>query len=250
MPRFRSMFFRWAAPLCALLALPSASMAQDPVADTGHDSEARGLFLAGQAAFEAGRFEEALEHFERAYALSERSELLYNVGLTAERLRHDERALEAYTLYLEQNPDAPHRANVEGRVRILREQIEARPDEPESAESVAAPEPMPEPDESSNALGWALTLGGGSLLLAGVVSLGLAVGSRNAADEAPDGTPWTTVEADVNRMERRRAFGIAFAAIGAAAAAVGLVLVSRGDADEEHVALRLGPGALTVEGSF
>jgi tetratricopeptide (TPR) repeat protein len=89
------------------------------------DELGRTYFIAGRTAFDAGRFDEALDLFERSYRASERPELLYNIGQAADRLRQDERALDAFTRYLELVPDGENRAAVETRVRAIREAIEA-----------------------------------------------------------------------------------------------------------------------------
>jgi len=85
--------------------------------------EARLLFLAGQEAFEQSRYEGALDYFLRAHELTGDDELLYNIGVTADRLRRDADALDAFERYVEANPRTPDRAQIEARIRVLREQI-------------------------------------------------------------------------------------------------------------------------------
>lgn len=53
------------------------------------EAEARSVFDAGQVAFTAGHYADALEYFKRAYALSRRPALLFNIGLCHDRLRED-----------------------------------------------------------------------------------------------------------------------------------------------------------------
>ncbi len=79
--------------------------------DTSLDAEARALYEAGRAAFDAGRYEDALGHFRGAYERSRRAELLYNVGLTADRLRLDETALESYEKFLDSVPNTSPRTH-------------------------------------------------------------------------------------------------------------------------------------------
>lgn len=226
-------------------------------AQGNEDSEARGLFLAGEAAFEGGRFEEALEHFERAHELSDRPELLYNIGTTAERLRIDVRAIEAYEQYLEEIPESPIRANVEGRLRLLRERVEEQRQAREaeaSEESEEEPSPIqsPEPTDegSGQGLGWGLAAGGFGLLAGGALAFGLAASSRNAAEDVDEGTPWTDVADDAERADRRTGFGIGLLAVGTVLGAVGLVLVATSGDDDDSVALRIGPANLSLTGSF
>lgn len=121
---------RWAA--AALLTLSSTASwvvpgtlacAQDAAPRDARDAEARGLFEAGRAAFVDGRFEDALRYFQQSYNLSQRPELLYNVGSAADRLQREREALQAFERYLVELPDAPNRREVEGRVRVLREHL-------------------------------------------------------------------------------------------------------------------------------
>lgn len=90
------------------------------------EREARTAFEAGSRAFEEGRFEYALDRFSRAHELTERPALLYNVGLTLERLQRPEQALEALEGFLAAVPDSPNRGNVEGRIVALREAVQER----------------------------------------------------------------------------------------------------------------------------
>ena len=84
------------------------------------DTEARGLFEAGRAAYDAGRFERALAHFEEAYALSPRPLLLFNMGLAHDELDHHEQALEHFDRFLDADPRSPHRPQVESRIASLK----------------------------------------------------------------------------------------------------------------------------------
>jgi tetratricopeptide (TPR) repeat protein len=141
--------------LACVLALQVASVAwgQDASVDEQvaqvqtqdyRDKAARGLFEAGGVAFEEGRYEEALEHFKKAYELSpNRHLLLYNIASSMDRLRRDTEALPTFERYLELNPTAPNRPAVEARVRVLRQAVEeqraedARRQQEQAAQSAA-----------------------------------------------------------------------------------------------------------------
>jgi tetratricopeptide (TPR) repeat protein len=88
------------------------------------DVEGRARFEAGRIAFIQRRFEDALEDFRRAYELTRRSQLLYNIGAAADRLRQDQAALQAYERFLDEVPDAPTRDEVESRITMLRMAVE------------------------------------------------------------------------------------------------------------------------------
>ena len=126
-----------------------ASAQQAPPADDSspvdaNDAVAKGLFQAGAAAFDAGQFEEALEHFQAAYARSPRPKLLYNIGQAADRLRQDDIALDAFRRYLAEVPDAEGREQIEARVRVLEQAVadrEAAAAAEQSQEAAVAPSP-------------------------------------------------------------------------------------------------------------
>ncbi len=79
------------------------------------EERARTRFDEGRAAFAEGRNEDALAAFEESYALSGRPELLYNIGLVQDRLRHDRDAVASFRQFLAEVPDTPNRATVESR---------------------------------------------------------------------------------------------------------------------------------------
>lgn len=95
-------------------------------------NEARSLYDAGAVAFSDGRFETALSRWEESYELSERPELLFNIGTAHDRLGHDSEAVQYYRRFLQEVPDATNRNYVERRVAVL----EAR--EPEAEEEPGA----------------------------------------------------------------------------------------------------------------
>ncbi len=94
-------------------------------ATTSQDQEARMLFEAGRVAYAAGRFEDSLDYFQRAHAMSGRAVLLYNVGSAADKLRRDAVALDAFRRYLEAMPTAENRSEVESRIHVLEQVVAA-----------------------------------------------------------------------------------------------------------------------------
>lgn len=96
----------------------------------GESDEARRLFRDGHDQYTEGNFEQALDLFERAYRLSKRHELLYNIALAHDRLRQDEKAVDSYQKFLERAEDPQHRSNAIARLKLLREAI-ARNEHPE-----------------------------------------------------------------------------------------------------------------------
>lgn len=132
--------------LGAVCAAPEQASAQlmppDSTDEELAEAEARALFNAAVAAYDAGRYEDALDSFERAYERSQRPALLYNMGQCYDRLRRDEEAVDAFERYLAAMPGADNRAQVEQRIRALREGIARRSNpelDPTAVARAAAP---------------------------------------------------------------------------------------------------------------
>lgn len=134
-----------ATVLVVACALPSVAQAQD--AGT-RDAEARALFQAGSMAYAAGRYEDALESFERAYQLSPRPDLLYNLGQACDRLRMDETALGYFRSYLAEAPSAEREQEVRARIAVLERAVAERAElaARATAPAVVAAEPDPRPE--------------------------------------------------------------------------------------------------------
>jgi hypothetical protein len=125
-----------------------SSAPQSAMSQKEADKRARELFEKGRVAFADGQYRDAWEHFRDAYKLSKRPALLYNVGQSADRMRMDREALEAFRLYLKKLPEAENRKEVESRVRWLEERLanEGAPaaGRPETLDD--SPEPAPAND--------------------------------------------------------------------------------------------------------
>jgi tetratricopeptide (TPR) repeat protein len=121
---------------------------------SGADQEARALFMAAQVAFDEGRFESAVQYFLQSYRLSQRPELLYNIGNTYDRLQQPEQALEYFDRYLRERPNAENHLQVEARVRLLRQSVSARQAQPHTSSTPSAPSTeaaVPTPQQTAQA---------------------------------------------------------------------------------------------------
>ncbi|MBI5518348.1 MAG: tetratricopeptide repeat protein [Deltaproteobacteria bacterium] len=117
---------RWAMALVVgalALAAPGVARAQT-VEET--DLQARNRFQAGREAFARGDFIAAAEAFQEAYALSQRPQLLYNLGTSYERLHRWEEAASAFRRYLDALPEAPDHQEVTARLRMIEVELEHR----------------------------------------------------------------------------------------------------------------------------
>lgn len=155
------------------------------------DQAARIMFVDGSRAYADADYERALDRFERAYELSQRPELLFNIGQSADRLRRTARAVEAFEGFLAQVPVHQKRNEVEQRLVVLRAEIanaEAADAERERVTSELEAERVArrEAEEAGSPIG--LILG----IVAGVVVIGAAVGiavwAANRPTEVNTGT--------------------------------------------------------------
>jgi tetratricopeptide (TPR) repeat protein len=96
--------------LLGLLALsaPARAGADDP--DT---RAARAQFQRGEAAYQQGRFDQALSAYQAAYAAKPLPGFLFNVAQCYRNLGNDERAVFFYRRYLSLDPKTDNRALVE-----------------------------------------------------------------------------------------------------------------------------------------
>ena len=115
--------------------------------------EARQHFLKGQQLFDVGRWDDAADEFEKAYATRGDPIFIYNMAQAYRRKGETKRALDLYKNYLMKAPKSPQREEVEERIRALQKQLEeaeyaVKPPAQGPANSPAptsAPAPAPAP---------------------------------------------------------------------------------------------------------
>jgi tetratricopeptide (TPR) repeat protein len=239
-----------------------------------HDAEAHGLYSAGAAAFQSGRYDEALRYFQQAYDLSHRPELLYNVGQSADRARQDQVALDAFRQYLEATPTASNREEIEGRIRVLERATAAHQAAPPPSEPATPPvepahvepayvephvesahiEPAPvEPaavhdaspsDGGIDGVGLGLAIGGAAVAIGGVIMI--VVGVPDLA--GPNGME--TYAETTNRQSTGDALvgvGGAAAGVGVVVAVIGGIMLATRSIEPHASALRLTPNGFAIE---
>jgi tetratricopeptide (TPR) repeat protein len=162
----------------ALAAAPAASKDEAPV-----DTEARAMqaYNDGKAAYDAGKYEDALELFLDAQSLYPSPVFHYNVALCQEALGNLEQAVISYEAYLRSfknafNEDPDDKVNTENKIERLNKQIElakAEADKPVEPIQPVGPvieqptQPLDQPDQPRNP-GRGLIITGGVLTGVGV----------------------------------------------------------------------------------
>lgn len=108
-------------------------------------AQARLHYSKGKAAFELGRFKEALREYSQAYKLAPLPGFLFNIGQCHRNLDNYEKAIFSFRLYLKKMPDARNRAAVETLLEELDRKAEEERQRQQQATSVPSYEPTPPP---------------------------------------------------------------------------------------------------------
>jgi tetratricopeptide (TPR) repeat protein len=129
---------RWLATLAVLMVLLAGagpSWAAEPSKDP--KQEAKAHFTAGQSHYNLNEFSDALREFKEGYRLYPDPVFLYNLGQCERQLNHPEEAIRFYRSFLREQPKAPNRQEVQGKIAELEAALKNKPAEP------AAPAPAP-----------------------------------------------------------------------------------------------------------
>jgi tetratricopeptide (TPR) repeat protein len=268
------MFERTLLAIGAVVALMVAAPAAFAQSDSRADTDARAHFQRGRTAYDEGRFEDAVRAFRRAYVLSPRYQLLYNIGQAELQAGHDDRALQAFEAFLRQAPpDASERSEVQERATVLRglgvvpselgeattqPTLEPSTPPPTSTVAPATTDPSPaQPASGGDATPWIVVGVGVAVLVGGAIMMGVAAAETQRVTDAPVGSRWVELQGTIDTTNVVWGVGIGAAALGLAAVGAGVVwgITSSGPGAEEEIAgasarLRMGLGSLSIEGEF
>lgn len=245
------------------------------------DREAAELYRRSNEAYQQGHFVESAELLEQAYERQPDPVLLFNIARARESAGDVVRAYQAYQRFLrDAAPDAPERPRAEGRVAVLRSQVEepsppstepaveaattTDPVEPvESVESVESTEPA-EPTEApedahapatvrrkASAAPWVIAGTGVATLIAGVIVGVLAWDRAGAAENAVSHA--RAIELEEQSEDLALASNVLFvpggvlALIGGIWGVIDVVGASESGA---RVSVGIGPARLELRGAF
>ena len=107
--------------LVAMAALLTLSAG---VARGDDQGAARDHYVKGTRAYELGIYDEAIAEYMAAYKAKDDPALLFNLGQAHRLAGHAAEALRFYKTYLAKLPEADNRADVEAKIRELKELIE------------------------------------------------------------------------------------------------------------------------------
>jgi hypothetical protein len=206
-----------------------------PVLAQGDDmSRAKEAFSRGQAAFDAGRYEEARTAFQESLDAFPHFRTLFNIALCDEKLGDVQGAVDMYQRYVEWPADVPNREGVAAKLAELKATLPPEPvppappvDEGDEPEPVAPPSsPSPEPGPDLRVPGWIAVGSGAAGVVVGAVFLGLAQKKKKEM-EAIDGEVYdpSVHDAIPEDGKRYQTVGWVVGGFGVLAAAVGTVLL-------------------------
>jgi tetratricopeptide (TPR) repeat protein len=170
------------ATLAALVMLASVAHAA-PQADVTTQRQADALFDAGQASYQQGQFQRAINQFKKAYDLVHDPIYLFNVAQSYRKIGDCVGAHDYYRKYLAETPLAQNKDKVEQWIRELQPCVDEREREKQEAARRAAEEAelrraredeRPAPVDTQVDQGKPLRLGG--IVLASAGAFGLAAG--------------------------------------------------------------------------
>ena len=179
--------------ICSVFLLVAAAP-QVALADKSPKEEALELFEESAKRYQAGKFDEAAELLEKAYALHQEPVLLYNLARAYDGLGEYEKAIEAYEKYLSQSPKAKDRGALERRIQTMKDDLarrkkleerEQRLEEKQEAPPPPKDDPTPAASSGAGPWPWVVTGVGVAALGAGAIFGLQANGKRTDAEDEP-----------------------------------------------------------------
>lgn len=239
--------------VAATVVAAQADTAAGPTAerDAYVDEQARAHFQTGAVACSAGRFADALVEFSKAYELSGRAKLLYNVAVMHDRLRHDAEALAAFEEFLRQVPDAPERPEVQARIAVLRDAVEGAGNPvPTEQRAAAASDEQTEANATTSSTPLWIALGTSvAVSVTGGVLLTLSAIDKGNVEGVKDGTRLSGIESAHDRIPTLSAVGGVMLGLGLVGTGISIALMLGTD-EAEGVALNVGPGSIALRGAL
>lgn len=236
------------------LATPTSALALQAARPKASKDPGK-LFADAEAAYQAGRFQDAIDLLKEAQAIAPDPILLYNLARAYEALGELESARDAYESFIEADPNTTDRGAIEGRIRSLEGLIEER-------KKKAQPEPTDEPAKpiaiestGPSPIPWIIAGVGAAGLGVGGVLGGLSLGaSSDAEDPSTSGQAASELadDADSFALGANVAFGIggAVALAGVIWGIVDLTSLPSSDAAKTALHVRVGPGGAELVVDF
>lgn len=187
------MTLRLFAAACVLLAAAPPARAQPSEPPPETKADARKHFDQAQVFYRLGRFDDAVREFEEAYRLYPKPALLFNLGQAHRQAGNTDKAIFFFRQYLDSNPEAKDRGEIEALIQELEKAKAATPTQPKPmVEETAATQPPPETVRTETSpgsrglrtAGVVAMIGGGALVVAGAAFAALAHAQQGKLEDA------------------------------------------------------------------
>jgi tetratricopeptide (TPR) repeat protein len=196
------------------------------------DAQARQLYLEGESHYAAGRYADAAEAFERAYQLSRKPALLFNLGNAYERLGRFDKAAETLQEYL-RSPKARGVDLVRQRIeRLNRAHMRQQQEEAEAAAVAKRAAEAEAAASKKTPVLWPAYTAFGVSAAAFATMITFGVLSQSAGSDAKDlctDDGFCPIEAD-DDLSKEKTFAVVsdvMLGVGIASAGVGIFLLVR-----------------------
>ena len=144
---------RFLLHICLAFAVAlSVSIPDQGWAQGDAKTQARGHYKKAKAAFEEGKYKQALAEYQGAYRLMPLPGFLFNIGQCYRNMKKPDKAIIAFKRYLKEQPKAGNREAVEGLIAELEAEIELKTPLPGQDPPGTTPDPgedpsAPDPDD-------------------------------------------------------------------------------------------------------
>jgi tetratricopeptide (TPR) repeat protein len=168
-------------------------------------SKAKSLYEQGLKYYNVGEYKRALDAFKEGYLVHSDPVFLFNIGQSQRQLHDPENAIRSYRAYLREAPTAPNRVEVERLIGLEEEELRRKtadapptgvlPSEkqatattgssqaeaPAAASNTLVATPAPAPKRKVKPWVWGVIAGAGAVVIAGVIVLGVTLGSTTTS---------------------------------------------------------------------
>jgi tetratricopeptide (TPR) repeat protein len=173
------------APLLALVAVGLVLLASRSVQamqlTPGQKAEMKAHYEKATRAYDLGKYQEAVDEYQKAYEIGGDPPMLYNIGQAYRLNDQPTEAIRFYRRYLQRSPNARNREDVERKITDLEKLIDERrkaaaavtpppapttptppvkitppPVTPPPPQPIVPPPPPPEPSRARQVLGWSM----------------------------------------------------------------------------------------------
>lgn len=230
-----------------------ASPVTTPTADDRGDEEkrreileiARTEYQKGLKDFKAERYRDALQKFVRVYRLKPHPNLVYNMARSFEQLKEYKNAAEYYQKYLDINPNAKDRGEVEITIKTMEKLAEERqPKDHQSKER-----------RLMRRVGWGGVALGSALIVGGSLFGVRALNGTEELNRYGEGDSLQGFNAAYRQRDQAALFADVLMVSGVAISSLGLYFALRPDMTSDlgrssSVSLSATPNALFINGAF